>query len=1093
MRIWTNGRGATPPLRTYSNTVIPGAIHCWTLDEANATDAAADLIGGGANLTAAGSPTVITPASAAPGGPSIGPGARRFNGSTQYFRGGTPGADVATIMASSGWTVYASFRLADSWSARGDIICYGAQGESLITNNLCHIYIDANRNLVCFWEHGAGVNVSKTFGDVTFEKNRWYHVAVVRDGVTRYLFVNGGLAQQSTAAEDLAAAYPEGDSSGNTQVWTLGCSETTVPSANFFNGDIDHVSVQATNGESRFTEDALMRMKLHSTSIVAGGYVGLHPFSTTVHWRVEVNSFSDGWVDLSDFYGVDWVSDVALSGNVDAAVETATIKLWRQHGELSLSLLNNNPANRALLPSSGGIGPTEQTYADLTSASTTELLTPLRGIRIYCCRLPIGVVPKDDDWQFRFDGVIRNPKAGADADTITVEAMDISSRIVDAWLIDAGLRFGGGILVEDVIQSILDWVGSRTVGGSPILAVPVTLAVEGTPAWTLTEYGQEPTSAMSAIEPLAEQMGWKVRTKFNHLTETFTLTLYEPNRLQRHTDMVLTEREYHAVTDIQMPVDDVRNVVIIKYQADGESASTTVPTIATGTTTAAVGTYDYDDGPRDRQRDASGNVIEMPATGVFQVTSWDLDSTEVGYTSIARFGVRVMMLTEAKSKGITKIAQAQAMAVGILRDLCLPKVQGSVDAFSLPELEVNDFIRIRANRLYTTSDMDTAVMEFTHSANGSSFNTRGAPSGGVKCHLEGEGRAGTAAPPATVRADTTGILSQRMQLGIMEFLTYRASGTPVRQGRRNMVANGNFAANNFGNAPPDGWVMYTGTWGTNASLSTSVLGMGLQSLKLSTGGSALAVASSFAQCAPGQVLELQMRAAATAASGTRTANLNVEFFDSAGASLGVTNALAATTLGTTFTKFHAQLLVPSGAYFFCLHASRPTGNTQHVYITDVDVTPRQPQVRAYLSTDTTTGLTAKVWAQLPLGDASTAPGGLDPAGLFDPVTTFRFTAPEEGWYAVSARAVVDMRSAGNGAAIALFKNGTQSMWSDIGYATSESDPAYYVTREVHAGDLYLGAGEYLEMGVYLTALPSGWAVKSGADNTFLSVRKTTVD
>ena len=236
MRIFKTGQGVPPPFGA-------NMIHCWTADEAYGGDALRDMCGT-ANLTANGTSSVGV---ASPlGGAAVGRGLRRMVASlAQRFNGGAYTTDVAALSAAS--SVFACFRTNGVGSVRHLLNYSGAAAGTLVLG----IYMDANNQLNVTFENAAGTVATLTFGYL-FMPGSWHNIEVTcTAGTTVSLSINGALSETLTTA-----LLPT--NTVNAQQWNVGCDRTG--SANYFDGDICHISVFNTALSSVLVENYLKRM-----------------------------------------------------------------------------------------------------------------------------------------------------------------------------------------------------------------------------------------------------------------------------------------------------------------------------------------------------------------------------------------------------------------------------------------------------------------------------------------------------------------------------------------------------------------------------------------------------------------------------------------------------------------------------------------------------------------------------------------------------------------------------------------------------------------------------------------------------------------
>jgi len=976
------------------------------------------------------------------------------------------------------WTVVLSLRVRAAASGRLPAVRYGGNVSTPLTQ--LEIGIDDDLHVYVRWQTSTGTVITTTFSKVALTRERFHRIAVTwdtTDGNLR-LYLDGGLveAKVPSANQDVGASI--------TQRWFVGSSDLSG-SDEFFHGDIDSITVYSGQKSSTWVEDCFRRMALLDAQ-------------TAVHWRVDIQDADDVWQDMSTYLGTDWLSSVEVSGDVDQVMETAKVSLWKSVGFANLGLFNDNEANRSpVVDGSTTLGPDEQTYGGLAAALPTEMLRPTAGARVYCARLPLGIEPTATDWQLRLQGRVGDPEWGGDSDTVTVEVMDDAGQLVEAWIFDEAQRFGGDPpeLVEQVMQDILDYAYARTIGSVRLIDPAVTLRVEGAPAWTVGPYTQERKPLLVALQEHAERMGWSLRTRWDYVTNAPALTLYEPDRQRLHPDIVLTDADYRMIPGATVDTKTVRTVVRLRYQPDGETAGTSVPSIPTGTTTQVVGTRTWNAPPATFTPGVVGDPASNgdPQAGVamatFQVHTEDLHSSELGHYALQNFRPpRVMEITEKATDGIRTIAQAQAMGVAILRDLCQPKAMWSLDALPLPEIAVGDFYRMRhqsmrrGGSLHFDADQDAAVTSFGVGPDGGSINARGLPSGGVLIHLRAEGRPGTAPAPMVSPSDWAWMVRPNQVIAIAGYMMQRLG--LMREGRRSLVSNPAINRALFGDgSPPDGWYMSLGAWGTDAELVTAGSYQGSYSLALKENATAaVRMVTALSQCPELRAIQLVVATKKITGATGGAWQAGIQWYDDAGTLID-TDILLENEAGASWVEVRGAGLAPAGTRHMRVFIQRKTTN-DGVLFGLADATVRNPAAFVYLTADVTSGLTAKVWEPV-VHDAS-----LDNADAAWSAGVF--TAPASGFYAINAKATVDYNGVNNLTQVMLDHNsGTDLIYGPASFYRSQSTAL--VVAEFHEGALWMDAGDTLEMNVWLDATPSGYALKGGRTNTFLQIQMLSSD
>lgn len=199
--------------------VTPGLVGHWKLDEADTTGMAKDSSGNNRSGTySAMKPTVSTMVPAQLGAKST--AALSFNGTSSEVvlqPSATYGTWNATGSYSiSAWVLVAAFTTDATWMG-----VISNEGGAMGTN-YCGIYIDANQSFA------YEANEIPSPGTTTATLNTWQHVAVVQDGTTNKLYVNGTAAAGTRAAQDCSSTFP----------FRIGSPDGK---GGFFNGRVDDV------------------------------------------------------------------------------------------------------------------------------------------------------------------------------------------------------------------------------------------------------------------------------------------------------------------------------------------------------------------------------------------------------------------------------------------------------------------------------------------------------------------------------------------------------------------------------------------------------------------------------------------------------------------------------------------------------------------------------------------------------------------------------------------------------------------------------------------------------------------------------------
>lgn len=996
MRIFTNGRGAPPPVDT-------DCIHCWVFDKSSGTATVQDLKANSYDLsTTGGTPTTTTDS-------SVGKYARVHNAaSTQYTTGAANGADAALTSR----TIVGAFKLSSGSVGSAPILCYAGAGSP--SNCFSMTYLGASsRILRITWQDSGGATVTSD-SVVALPYGKWIHFALTLSvsGTTALkLFLGGARSDSFTGL-----ANPRTTSAS--QRWVFGAtgSLATAESCTWACCAVYNVAKS-----EEWVENCLRHMLLLTGE-------------TYTPVKVEVGNAAGTLVDVSTAYPVDFLNSVSLKDDVDQNMVTATISLWREQGGYSLAKYHDNPLNRTPLPSSSAIGPASQTYTAPGSGTSSEALAIDRNVRISSCRMPVGVSPTAADWQRMFDGYIDDIEWGGEGDNITLECRDLGSRIQDAHIMtDEVYGSSGGTAIETVSQSILN--DAASTGKSPrwglqtawprTTTAPTLLTgwdaqvmmPASNPTWNLREWAQSRMPVLQALNVLWEQIGFKCRYRWVPNLGDFRLVGYEPPRLRFDKDVCITEDDVLRLSQLKVSKASIRTLVRVSY-ASREGSAPAVPTIATGTTTAAVGTAFWE-APSSENQSGSAQASDGWGRAGITVLASDLHSSETpAYGAVAEYGIIPCEVAEPAGSNIDTIAEAQRLAVSILRDLCAPKAEVGVEMRSMPELDISDYARMRANDRWSTSDFDLAVVsiekKWTADGDSTSITARGTPSGGHHNHLQKEAKPGVAMPPSITAANADRGIPPRLKKGILR--TLQKNTGFWRESTKVAIRNGDFSHRNFGSNPPDCWRMNAGTWVTDVDVDTSTVDRGVQAVKVKNNTGKLET-DDYIPVNSATTLQVEARVRVSAAS--INAKVEVEWFDSSKASISSTTVFDWTppATGTWYTKRDVAA-APTNARYYRVRCSRTGAGGGDCFFNWVQSAPIKPAFWAYVNTTYT--LNDKTLAEVRFDSEY-----FDHGGNFTPYvgggspTSHLFTCPEDGWYEFSAGLHVNAASGNQGLQLAL--------------------------------------------------------------------------
>lgn len=1086
MRVFDSGRGIGLGDAS-GGSVVGDQHHCWCLNEANGGDAAQDLLADFAhNLsTVTGAPTITSTS-------SIGPVGRVFDGN-DALSGTGDGADA-------GWTGAGYFAISIRARAgfANDKFVAGYAGAAL-PSIIFQLIVRSGYTIRCAWEDSGGSTVVTDFTtDFVITPERWTRLAVefLDEGgglSTVRLYADGGLVEELTGVTSPRTT-------DDNQRWILG-ADYDLGAGDRFLGDIDHAALWLGD---------LTGSVVDPVSWLRAAQ--LFDAETAVWHRVLVEDSNGDLQDMTDYFDEDWLTDFDRSRGQDDAAESLTVDFHKRVGEAAISPLNNNPANWYPLTGDGTvIGPDDTDYVPFFQTGATEIVVPKRRIVLQAARVPLWIRPQTRDWQTIFDGVIDAADWGDDADKLHVEARDKTSWLQDGWT-EGTAEYGtdAGRAIEDVLQDIMDDAAAATppnLPGDYAAGQPDELHVIGSPTWLVKKFAQEKAPIYGALAALAEMQGWGLQQMWDYIGAAFRITLYEPRRLplQHHARIDLGS-DVAKVTKARVDVADVRTGVSLTYLSDNETEA--VPTIATGNTTAAVGTRATADGPL-----TIDGAVKWLAT--FVMDTEDFNSSEACFGALEAFGgpdkvVRRMFINEKATSAITDIAEAQAMGVALVRDTALPKAEYGFELLRpWPELEIGDYVSLGAHKLWFTSDQSGGIVNYRHSADGFSITTRGQPSGGSRRHLDKEGRPGTSNPPSDNARDNRGLLPfRKLYEGLNGLL--RAGGAHANAGRNARIPPILLAT--FGKGePPAGYRMAAGTWTTDADYDVTNGAAGRAALALLGSGNSVQVrADGFSPIRAVDVVEVEAKIIGLAA--TQNVQIDVVFYDKDFAVISTGTAINKNA-ATTWTRERGRVTAPSNARFFRVIFTRANANTNTVLFSEADAFVVRPSFRAYRSSNQTFAGSGKAEETVVFNNDSSAPDGYDIGAVYATGSGI-FTAPEDGRYRVHAR--VQAEDCGDSAQIKIRKDtgagftdyalgpvqltaawqddnggGTGGTPFDLGGTYTNGE----VWLEIELLDVMLSAGNRLDVRVLVDNATAGVSIiaAAGGGLSFFSVNLSNVE
>lgn len=356
-------------------------------------------------------------------------------------------------------------------------------------------------------------------------------------------------------------------------------------------------------------------------------------------------------IDLSKY-----VESVSIESDIDQPVSGATVTFRRDASVTqSLSPLRTDSTLNRL-----DDGVTYAPQVDVKRNITIEEVT-------------IGVEDFSVDYKLIFKGT--TDTVSFEHSPISVTCRDLGAVLVDNFIETETVEGTvAGRSIELVMQDILDDAGLAVI----VLYTPVS------PGFNITEYKQQPQSAMDALSALQQLIGWDTRYKWDGGTSAFRLTLSQPDRAKTVPDYTFGPGSYFDVTRLELDLTGIRNSVKVSYR--------------------------------------------IAATGVRS------SQTYTDATSAAKYGHRFMLIQESDTSPIDTAAKALALATVAVLDLKEPKAEQELELPFFWPAELGDLYRFTDNKAHYNGNQDWAVVSVKHEISRRHHRTvlrvRGSPAGG---------------------------------------------------------------------------------------------------------------------------------------------------------------------------------------------------------------------------------------------------------------------------------------------------------------------------------------------------------------------------
>lgn len=355
------------------------------------------------------------------------------------------------------------------------------------------------------------------------------------------------------------------------------------------------------------------------------------------HCRVWIADVNGVLQDYSIRGDEDWTDGVELSGDIDAPISTASVKLWREDPVTghSLAPFRSNSAWNA----------------------DGAAIDAGRFLQIDVACLPLGDSPTDADWRVLFQGT--TDEVDWEANPLTVTARDLGAQLADAFFVGVTTVGSEPALVQTRIQETLDSAGMLT-------AVDLNVPVAPDPAVYVSLYGTQVGPVMDAVQSLAQYNGWVLRYRWSDALQRFAFTFYDPGRDKTDPDFIIGPSQYITVSQMKIDRLDVRNDVTVTFRLDND----------TGADRTSV-----------RKADA---------------------------TSIARYGMRSVVINEADDSQVNSYESANLLAELVLFDLAEPKATKAVDMPFFWPVELHDLLRFPPNSVHSDDELNLFVVSIKH-------------------------------------------------------------------------------------------------------------------------------------------------------------------------------------------------------------------------------------------------------------------------------------------------------------------------------------------------------------------------------------------
>lgn len=898
-----NGRGAPPK--------VDGAIAAWFMLESSGNSA--NDIFKNYNLN---KPTAITQPGHSTSCPIAG-GCRTFAGShmLEHASDATLRAAVVTNYTAEVW-----FRLKSTFPGTEtvNVLAHGLEGALATENFLFKMEMDLNAVLKFAIETGTKTRTTHN-SLFTMPTEEWvlWSVSVEDEGAsasTYRQYINGRKVSEHDGED-----APSG---GSTGILTMGGVRTSGGTLS----EEAYIDVACAVIHDEVRTDAQIR-ESHSRSL-------LWPMQTSIYHKVEIDDSVGTPVDFSDLEEENWVNGFTVDGSEEAGHKSASVTLIREVGLKSLS-----PYKTLSMMNLSNL-------FDLTSLD--EAVDVGRDIQLYAVRMPLGVEPAAGDFQSLFEGEIDDIDVGPDEMQLTCR--DKAGNLQDAYIETLDTYTTG--TVEARVQDVLGNSDSSVHTGA---YAPVTVYTPIPTNGNLTAWAQKRDMVMNVIRMLCAKAGHAIKYRWDHGTEAWRLTIYDPGADRIDCDANIVAGLIMNFGRFAKQRANIRNVYKMSY-------------------------------PDSADLDDNGNPVYATQT-VTNTASRD------------KYGRRTMFVQEPSTTQMDTGAEATTFLTAAESALAEPQAEISAESPNLFELQSSNFVQLEPDNLRFDGITMANIYKMTHTFgmdDRSSYQLRGRPSLGPQFYLSLMARRGGGKPGMLTPDDVLTEAFPGQHKPVVE--TILQNSQLLQGGKYASVINPNFASFSKGdNYPPDGWSLASGVWGTGIDWETSTVYSGARAVKW-IGASSVVMQSQFVpvegNSLPAYVVESKFHVSGSGAGSQL--KFSIHKYDKDKVSISSQSFTTTSKTGAGTWQVREKINITSSTTSFIrIEIEKASPATSGVDVT-VDNCSAYRATREVLVTRATaqTSVTTATWTTLQLDTE------IHDYGTCWDSSTFELKTPEAGWWDV---------------------------------------------------------------------------------------------